>query len=57
MPARETKRDTEREAEKVLTRLWNQLDERRSPKIEVTVNQPRDKWLEIIDVERATRTG
>lgn len=55
--ARATKRETEREAEKVQTRLLNQVDERRAPKTEATVNYLLDKWLEVIDVERTTRTG
>ncbi len=55
--ARATKRETEREAEKVVTKLSNQVDERRSPKTEATVNELLDRWLEVIDVERTTRTG
>ncbi len=55
--ARETRRETEKEAEEVLTRLLNQVDERRSPKTEATVNQLLDRWLDVIDVERTTRTG
>ncbi len=55
--ARATRRETEREAEKVQTRLLNQVDERRSPKTEVTVNKLLDKWLEVLDVERTTRIG
>lgn len=55
--ARTSKRETEREAERVLTRLLNQVDERRSPRTEVTVNELLDRWLEVIDVERTTRTG
>jgi len=55
--ARETRRETEKEAEKVLTRLLNQVDERRSPKTEATVSQLIDRWLEVIDIEKKTRTG
>jgi integrase len=55
--ARATRRETEREAEKVQTRLINQVNERRSPKTEATVNVLLDKWLEVIDVERTTRIG
>jgi integrase len=55
--ARETKRETEVEAEKVLTRLLNQVDDQRSPKTEATVNELLDRWLEVIDVDRKTRTG
>jgi hypothetical protein len=57
VPARATKQETEREAEKVLTRLLNQMDEQRSPNTEATVNQLLDRWLEVLDVERTTRTG
>lgn len=49
--------ETAAEAEKVLTRLLNQVDERRSPRTEVTVNQLIDRWLDVIDVERKTRAG
>ena len=43
--ARATQRETEREADKVQTRLINQVNERRSPKTEVTVNVLIDKLL------------
>ena len=52
-----TKRDTEREAEKVLTKLLNQVDERRSPRTSATVNQLLDRWLGVVDVERTTRVN
>lgn len=55
--AEATRRETEREAEKALTRLLNQVDERRSPRTETTVNQLLDRWLEVIEVERKTRAG
>lgn len=55
--ARSNRRETEREAERVRTRLLNQVDERRSPRTEATVNELLDRWLEVIDVERTTRTG
>jgi integrase len=55
--ARGSKRETEREALRVQTKLLNQVDERRSPKTEATVNQLLDRWLEVIDVERKTRVG
>jgi integrase len=57
VPARATRRETEREAEKVLTRLLNQVDERRNPRTEATVNELLDRWLDVIDVERTTRAG
>ncbi len=49
-----TKRETEREADKVLTKLLNQVDERRSPRTRATVNQLLDRWLGVLDVERTT---
>ncbi|MGE3796056.1 MAG: tyrosine recombinase XerC [Dehalococcoidia bacterium] len=55
--ARPTRRATEQEAEKALTRLLNQVDERRSPRTEATVNQLLDRWLEVIDIEKKTRAG
>jgi integrase len=57
VPAKSTRRETERAAEKVLTRLLSQVDERRSPRTEATVNQLLDRWLEVLDVERTTRIG
>lgn len=55
--ARATRRETEREAMRVQTRLLNQVDERRSPRTEATVNELLTRWLEVIDVERKTRAG
>lgn len=55
--ARDTQRETEKEAEKVRTKLLNQVDERRSPKTEATVNELLDRWLDVIDIEKTTRTG
>ena len=46
-----------RETEKVLTRLLNQVDEQRNLRTGATVNELLDTWLEVIDVERKTRTG
>lgn len=43
-----TKRETEREAEKVLTKLLNQVDEQRNPRTGATVNELLDKWLDVI---------
>lgn len=57
VPARATRRETEREAEKVRTRLLNQVDERRSPRTCATVNELLDRWLEVADIDRKTRTG
>ncbi len=55
--ARATRPETKREAERVLTRLLNQVDERRSPRTEATVNELLDRWLDVLDVERKTRAG
>jgi integrase len=49
--------DAAREAEKVRTRLLNQVDERRNPRTRATVNQLLDRWLEVLDVEPSTRRG
>ena len=56
-PRRDTQRETEKEAEKVRIKLLNQVDERRSPRTEATVNELLDRWLEVIDIEKTTRTG
>lgn len=48
---------TLREAEKVRTRLLNQVDERRHPRTNMTVDQLLDQWLELINVEASTRAG
>ncbi|MGH3611581.1 MAG: hypothetical protein ACRDRK_02965 [Pseudonocardia sp.] len=57
VPAGETRRDTEKEADKVRTRLLNRVDERRTPRTEASVNELLDRWLDVIDVEKTTRTG
>lgn len=46
-----------REAEKVRSRLLNQVDERRSPVTRATVSQLLDRWLEVSQIEAATRRG
>ncbi len=46
-----------KEAEKVRTRLLNQVDERRNPRTRATVNQLLDQWLATADLERTTRSG
>jgi hypothetical protein len=45
--AKRTRRETEREADKVLTKPLNQVDERRNPRMTATVNQLlwRPGWL------------
>lgn len=42
------------EAEKVRTRLVNQVDEQRNPRTKATVNQLMDRYLELLDVEETT---
>jgi hypothetical protein len=44
-----------KEAEKVRTRLLNQVDEKRSPRMRATVNQLMDRYMEVLDVEPTTR--
>jgi integrase len=44
-----------REAEKVRTRLLNQVDEKRNPRTNATVNQLMDRYMELLDVEPTTR--
>jgi integrase len=44
-----------REAQKVMSRLLNQLDEQRAPRTRATVNQLMDRYLEVLAVERTTR--
>jgi integrase len=44
------------EAERVRTRFLGQVDERRSPRTKATVNQLLDRYLELLDVERTTRS-
>ncbi len=41
-------------AEQALTRLLNQVDERRNPRTTSTVNQLLDRHLDMLDVERST---
>ena len=52
-----SEREARREAERVRTRLVNQVDERRNPKTGQTMDQLFDRWLEVIDVEKSTRIG
>ena len=47
----------ETEAERVRTKLLNQVDEKRNPKTKATVNQLLDRWLKVLDVETSTRRG
>lgn len=43
-------------AEKARTRLLAQVDERRNARTKATVNQLMDRYLEVLNVERTTRT-
>lgn len=43
------------EAEKALTRLLRQVDERRNRRTTATVYQLMDRWLKVLDVEASTR--
>jgi integrase len=43
------------EAEKVRSRLLNQVDERRNPRTKATLNQLLDRYLDVIDLEESTR--
>jgi integrase len=45
------------EAEKVRTRLLNQVDERRNPKSRATVNQLLDRYLNVLDVDESTMSA
>ena len=42
------------QAEQVLTRLLNALDERRNPRTNATVNQLLDRYFTMVDAERTT---
>jgi len=46
-----------KDAEKVRTRLLNQVDERRNPRTKATLNQLLDRWLEVAELEPTTRSG
>ena len=41
-------------AEKTLTRLQNQVDEKRHPRTAATVDQLLDKYLEVAEIGRAS---
>jgi integrase len=52
---REAEKAARAEAKRALTRLLNQIDERRNPRTRATVNQLLDRYLELLDVEDTTR--
>ena len=45
------------DAERVRTRLLNQVDERRNPRTKATINQLLDRSLEVVELETTTRTA
>src|SRR5215212_7418692 len=50
--------DRLREAERVRTRLLNQVDERRNPRKKATLNRLLDRWLlEVVELETTTRNS
>jgi integrase len=51
---RET-RKTRGDAEKALTALLRQVDERKAPKSAITVAEAMSKWMEVADLEETTR--
>jgi integrase len=46
-----------KEAERVRTRLLNEVDERRNPRTRATVGQLIDRWFAVLKVEPTTRRG
>jgi integrase len=46
-----------KEAEKVRTRLLAEVDERRNPRTNATVNQLLDRYLGVLEIEDTTRAG
>ena len=46
-----------RTAEKTVTKLLNQVDEKRNPRTTATLNQLLDRWLDVHHVEASTRRG
>jgi len=52
--SRESAKLARDQAKKALTRLLNQVDERRNPRTRATVDQLLDRYLELLDVEPTT---
>ena len=50
-------KDAAKLAEKARTRMQSQVDERRSPRSKVTVDQLMDRYLGLLDVDVTTRAG
>ena len=46
-----------KEAEKVRTRLLAEVDERRNPRTNATVNQLLERYLSVLEIEDTTRSG
>jgi integrase len=46
-----------REAEKVRTRLLAEVDDRRNPRTNATVNQLLERYLDVLEIEDTTRSG
>ena len=46
-----------KEAEKVRTRFLAEVDDRRNPRTNATVNQLLDRYLDVLEVEDSTRAG
>ena len=46
-----------RDAERVRTRLLAEVDDRRSPRTNATVNQLLDRYFDVLEVEDSTRVG
>jgi hypothetical protein len=44
-----------KQAERVRTRLLNQVDEKRSPRTRPTVNQLMDRYMQVLDIELTPR--
>jgi integrase len=57
VPPASTERETLREAERVRTRLVNQVDERRNPRTRATMGELLDRWLDVVKIEPKTRQG
>ncbi|MCG8917380.1 hypothetical protein L6E12_16465 [Actinokineospora sp. PR83] len=47
----------QKEAERALTRLLSRVDEKRAPRTRATVNKLMDRYLDLINVEKTTRSG
>jgi hypothetical protein len=56
VPPAATEKETLREAEKVRTKLINQVDERRNPRTRASLNELH-RWLDVVKLEHNTRTG